>query len=312
MARKNNSKFPLVDKATLIYMTILSLLILAFSANQKNWLIYIIFNFAVCASIALVAGATNHSSNSWMKFFRHFSPLLFFILLYEETRYLVHIIFPGFFDPLINHLELQVFSVYPTVWMQKFISSALNEYLMFTYSFYYLLLLILGLGLFFKNKTEELDNLTFTSAVAFYISFLGFILFPVEGPRYVLMNLHNLKLEGAFFTPLAQGLIKVAGIHGGAMPSSHVAVALVVLIYARRHHRLLYYILSLPILSLFVSTTYGRFHYVSDVVAGLLVGSVSILLCDKIIKRSQTKDRREIPQKDFSNASKVIRMDAYK
>jgi len=300
MARKNNSKFLLVDKATLIYMTILSLLILVFCAKEENWLIYIVFNFAVCASIVLVVNATNHNSNPWVKFFRHFYPLLFFILLYEETRHLVHIIFPGWFDPFINHLELQVFGIYPTIWMQKFISSALNEYLMFTYSFYYLLLLILGLGLFFKHKTEELDNLTFTSAVAFYISFLGFILFPVAGPKYALMDLHNLKLEGAFFTPLAQGLIKVAGIHGGAMPSSHVAVALVVLIYARRHYRLLYYILSLPILSLFVSTVYGRFHYVSDVVAGLLVGWGSILLCDKIIKRSGTNSRRQISQKDFS------------
>jgi membrane-associated phospholipid phosphatase len=171
---------------------------------------------------------------------------------------------------------------------------------MFTYSFYYFLLIILGLGLFFKKKIEELDNLTFTSAVAFYISFLGFILFPVEGPKHALMDLHNLELGGAFFTPLTQGLIEVAGIHGGAMPSSHVAVALVVLIYARRHVRFLYYILSLPILSLFVSTVYGRFHYVSDVVAGLLVGWVSILLCDKMSKRNQTNSKRQISQKDFS------------
>ena len=289
-----------MDKATLLYMTVLSLLILAFHDNQKNWLMYVIFNLAVCASIVLIVNATNNNSNPGIKFFRHLYPLLFFIVLYEETRNLVHMIFPGWFDPLINHLELKVFDVYPTVWMQKFISSALNEYFMFTYSFYYLLLLILGLGLFFRKKIEELDNLTFTSAVAYYISFLGFIFFPVEGPRHALSALHNLELEGAFFTPLAQGLIKVAGIHGGAMPSSHVAVALVVLIYARRYHRFLYCILSLPILSLFVSTVYGRFHYVSDVVAGLLVGWVSILLCDKIIKRSQTNSRREVSEKDFS------------
>jgi membrane-associated phospholipid phosphatase len=300
MERKNNSKFLLVDNATFIYVVTLSLLILAFRANQENWLAYIIFNFAVCASIVLIAGATNHNSNSWIKFFRHFYPLLLFILLYEETRNLVHMIFPGWFDPLINHLELQVFGVYPTVWMEKFVSPALNEYLMFSYSFYYLLLLTLGLGLFFKNKIDQLDDLTFTSAVAFYISFLGFIFFPVEGPRCALNNLHSLKLEGAFFTPLAQDLIKVAGIHGGAMPSSHVAVALVVLIYARRYHRLLYYILSLPIFSLFLSTVYGRFHYVSDVLAGLVVGSVSIILCDKMIKRNQTNSRKQISEKDFS------------
>ncbi len=300
MERKDNSKFILVDKATLLYLTILSLLILVFHENQQNWFCYVAFNLVISAGIVLIACAANHNSNPWIRFFRHFYPLLFFILLYEETRNLVHMVFPGWFDPLINHLELEVFGVYPTVWTEKFISSALSEYLMFAYSFYYCLLLILGLGLFFTRKIEELDNLTFTSAVAFYISFLGFIFFPVEGPRHALIYLQSLRLEGAFFTPLAQGLIKVAGIHGGAMPSSHVAVALVVLIYARRHHRALYFILSLPIFSLFVSTVYGRFHYVADVLAGLLVGWLSILLCDKIIKRNQIRSTKQISQKDFS------------
>jgi membrane-associated phospholipid phosphatase len=301
MERKNNSKFLLVDKATLIYMIVLSLLILVFSANQKNWLFYVIFNLGVCASIVLIVNATNHNSNPWIRFFRHFYPLPFFILLYQETRNLVHIIFPGWFDPFLNHLELKTFSVYPTVWMQKFVFfPLLNEYLMFTYFFYYFLLLVLGLEMFFENKIEELDNLTFTSAVAYYISFLGFILFPVEGPKYALIDLHNLNLEGAFFTPLAQGLIKVAGIHGGAMPSSHVAVALVVLVYAKRHQRFLYYILFPLIMSLFVSTVYGRFHYVSDVLAGLLVGWGSILLCDKIIRRVQANSRRQVSEKIFS------------
>jgi membrane-associated phospholipid phosphatase len=300
MERKSSPRFLLVEKTTLLYLAVLSLLILLFAANQENWLIYLAFNLAVWANIFFMANATNHATNPWLKFVRHFYPLLFFILLYQETRHLVHIVFPRWFDPLITSLELKIFGVYPTVWMQKFVSSALNEYLMFTYSFYYLLLLILGLGLFFKNRIDQLDNLTFTSAVAYYISFLGFILFPVEGPRHALSNLYNMELQGAFFTPFAQGLINAAGIHGGAMPSSHVAVALVVLIYARRYHRPLCYLLSLPILSLFVSTVYGRFHYVSDVAAGLLVGGISILLCDKIIKRNQIKHRREISQKDFS------------
>ncbi|KPL03555.1 MAG: hypothetical protein AMJ73_06465 [candidate division Zixibacteria bacterium SM1_73] len=300
MERRNNSKFLLVDKATLLYMAVLSLLILMFHANQENWIIYIIFNLGVCASIVLIVSATNHNPNPWVRVFRHFYPLLFFILLYQETRNLVHMIFPSWFDPFLNHLELGVFGVYPTVWMQKFISFPLNEYLMFTYCFYYFLLLILGLGLFFKSKIEQLDNLTFTSAVAYYISFLGFILFPVEGPKHALIDLHNLELQGAFFTPLAQGLIKMAGLHGGAMPSSHVAVALVVLIYAKRHHRVLYYVLFPLIISLFVSTVYGRFHYVSDVLAGLLVGWGSIIICDRIIKRNHINSRREISEKDFS------------
>ena len=105
---------------------------------------------------------------------------------------------------------------------------------------------------------------------------------PVEGPRFNISALHSLKLEGPFFTKIAQGVVDIAGMHGGCMPSSHVAVALVVLIFSYRYHRTLFFILFPIIITLFVATVYGRFHYISDVLAGLLVGGISIVICDKI------------------------------
>jgi membrane-associated phospholipid phosphatase len=293
-------KYLLVDKATLIYMAALSLLILLFHFNLPGWGLYLAFNLGICLAVFLIANALDHRTGGWMFFLRHWYPLVFFILLYEETRNLIHMIFPQPFDPLVNQLELGLFGVYPTVWMQKFVCSGLNEYLMFSYSFYYFLLVVLGLGLFFSRKVREFDDLLFTSAVAYYLSYLGFIVFPVEGPRFALAGSHQVAINGGFFTSLAQGLIDMAGIQGAAMPSSHVAVALVVLVYARRHHRLLYWVLSPLVVSLFVATVYGRFHYVSDVAAGILVGGASILACDMIIGKKEAAPKEEVFKKEFS------------
>lgn len=300
MTSEKVDRYLLVDKATLIYMAALSLLILAFHSNLRGWGIYIGINLGICLAIILIANALNHRTGGWMFFLRHWYPLIFFILLYEETRNLIHIIFPQPFDPLINQLELALFNIYPTVWMQKFIRFGLNEYLMFSYCFYYFLLVVLGAGLFLARKIKEFDDLLFTSGVAYYISYIGFILFPVEGPRFALMNSHQVEISGGFFTSLAQGLIDTAGIQGAAMPSSHVAVALVVLVYARRHHRLLYWVLSPLIVSLFVATVYGRFHYVSDVAVGILVGGASILVCDMIIRKKSTTPKQQVFKKEFS------------
>ena len=300
MTNNKDYKYLLVDKATFIYMAALSLLILIFHANLTNWMTYIIFNLGICVAVVLIANGLNHKAGRWSIFFRHWYPLIFFILLYEETRHLVHLVFPQSFDPLINQLELAVFGVYPSVWMQKFICFGLNEYLMFSYCFYYFLLVVLGVGLFFSHKVKEFDDLLFTSAVAYYISYLGFVLFPVEGPRFALVANHQLEINGGFFTSLAQSLINFAGIQGGAMPSSHVAVAVVVLVYAKRHHRILYYVLSPLIASLLISTVYGRFHYVSDVGAGILVGGVSLLLCDRLIRKKSTMARQEMVGKEIS------------
>lgn len=300
MANNRQGKYLLVDKATFIYMVVLSLVILIFHANLRNWATFILLNLGVCAAIVLIANELNNGVSRWTIFFRHWYPLLFFILLYEETRHLVRLVFPQSFDPLVNQLELAVFGVYPTVWMQKFICFGLNEYLMFSYSFYYFLLVVLGAGLFFGQKIREFDELLFTSAVAYYISYLGFVLFPVEGPRFALTGAHQLHINGGFFTSLAQSLIDKAGIQGAAMPSSHVAVALVVAVYARRHHRILYWVLSPLVASLFVATVYGRFHYVSDVAAGILVGGASVLACDMIIRKRKTGPEQEVFKKEFS------------
>jgi membrane-associated phospholipid phosphatase len=281
-------------------MAVLSVLILVFRGNLANWPTYLGFNLSICLAVVLIAHALNGRMSGWAFSFRHWYPLMLFFLLYEESGRLIHIIFPQSFDPLINQLELALFGVYPTVWTQRFIYPGLNEFLMFSYSCYYFLLAVLGLGLFLGRKIREFDHLFFTSAVAYYVSYLGFVLFPVEGPRFALALQHQVEINGGFFTSFAQGLIEMAGIQGAAMPSSHVAVAMVVVVYARRHHRVLYWVLSPLVASLVVSTIYGRFHYVSDVIAGILVGAVSILLSDRVIKKENLRAKEAVAEKEFS------------
>jgi membrane-associated phospholipid phosphatase len=154
--------------------------------------------------------------------------------------------------------------------------------MMFSYFFYYFLPIILGVGLYFSKKIVEFDRFVFASSVGFYLCYFGFIFFPVEGPRFALASFHQIELKGFIFSPLAQYVIKVAGLHGGCMPSSHCTLAFIVLVYSFRYHKTIFYILAPLILSLFVATVYGRFHYASDVFIGILVAIICIPICDKI------------------------------
>lgn len=212
--------------------------------------------------------------------------MFLFTFLYEEIGYLVHLIFPKWFDYQINALEKSILGVYPTVWVEKIVSVPLTEAMMLSYFSYYFLLPILGIALYLKKEYQIFNQFLFAIAVAFYISYLGFLFYPVEGPRFALANFHTLGLEGPIFTPLAKWVVAMGGLHGGCMPSSHVAVALIVLIFAYRHHKTLFYILSLFILTLFVATIYCRFHYASDVVAGILVGGLALWITDKMDKKN--------------------------
>ena len=293
--------FP-VDWATWFYLLVLSLMIVIFSQNQPYWHNYIIYNCAIAILVFLIVRFLPATDGKLSGFLRHWYPILLSTFLYEETGYLIHLIFPGFFDAWINNLEFAAIGCYPTVWLGKISYPVLNEYFLMAYFSYYFLLVGSGLALYLTRKIKEFDSMIFAAAITFYISYLGFLLFPVEGPRYALSVLHQTPIQGFFFVPLAQWVVKVGGLHGGCMPSSHVAIAWVVLVYSYKHVRKLSYFLGPLVLSLCIGTVWGRFHYLSDVIAGILVGTLSISL---VLKIERSLEKSVSPrEKNFSLSKK--------
>jgi membrane-associated phospholipid phosphatase len=69
--------------------------------------------------------------------------------------------------------------------------------------------------------------------------------------------------------------IQRAGVHGNAFPSAHVAGAVVPLIFAWRYAPTLASWLSPLVVLLSVAAVYDRYHYASDVVAGIIVGGAA-------------------------------------
>jgi membrane-associated phospholipid phosphatase len=64
-----------------------------------------------------------------------------------------------------------------------------------------------------------------------------------------------------------------------------VAISFVVWLYAYRNSKKLFWILSPLILSLWLSTLYLRYHYLIDVVAGLILAPLSFLLANWLFRR---------------------------
>jgi membrane-associated phospholipid phosphatase len=297
---KNRLRFLPFDWATIIYLAALSLIVLLFHHGQPAWYYYLIFNFSIISLVLAIVYFLSSAERKLAIFFRHWYPVFLFTFLYEETRYLIHLIFPGFFDSWIKSLELTILGNYPTFFLGRLSYPILNDYFLMAYFSYYFLLPALGIALYFKDRLKEFDSLVLASAIAFYISYLGFIFLPVEGPRYALESVHQIPLKGFIFVPLAQWVVKMAGLHGGCMPSSHVAVATVVFVFAYKYTRRLFYFLGPLILSLFVGTVWGRFHYLSDVIAGILVAFLSLYLGRRIEKDRIKRKKCTIQEKDFS------------
>jgi membrane-associated phospholipid phosphatase len=72
---------------------------------------------------------------------------------------------------------------------------------------------------------------------------------------------------------------------GAAFPSSHVAVALCTLFFSFRYLRRVRYLHLVAAILLCVSTVYGRYHYVLDVVAGIAVAALLVPLGDWLYRK---------------------------
>jgi membrane-associated phospholipid phosphatase len=267
-----------IDVITIGYLFLLNVLILLRRGNLQRPLVFIAIHLFIVVLIVVLAILGQRTRRGLVHFFREWYPGLFFIFGFEEIDSLVDIVTPQRIHKILIAMDRAILGVHPTIWLEQYVRPWLTELMMFCFSSFYFLLPLLGLVLYFKHKYGPLRELLLASGIAFYICFVAFIFLPAEGPWVTMAHLHQESLRGGPFTWLVSFVEGRGSIRGGAFPSSHVAVALVVLVMAFRHQRTMFWFLLPIITGLLVSTVYGRFHYVVDVVSGLLVGVVGLVV----------------------------------
>jgi membrane-associated phospholipid phosphatase len=86
--------------------------------------------------------------------------------------------------------------------------------------------------------------------------------------------LYTTRQEGYMFTSMARLVAVNVHLNGGAFPGAHCAASVVmVAALGRAHRRWGNAFLDLTFL-IFISTVYGRFHYVTDTISGLAVAII--------------------------------------
>lgn len=278
----------------LSYLGLSGVLILLFQRHLEGAWKYFCAHASVAATIVALSGAEAQSSarggdRGWpgptLHFARHWYPQAFFLFCFEELHYLVHLIFPGWYDRWLIAFDHWLVGAHPTVWLEQFARPALNDFMQMAYMSYFFYLVILA-GLLYRRGEWKAFWAVMTSAALSYV--LGYaiaILFPVEGPYHSLAALQRNQLTGGFFTAL-MGLIERFGrVHGAAFPSGHVSGSLVALLGAWRYRRRLFWVFLPFFLCMMVSTVYGRYHYVADVFGGLVVGAIGFWLGHLLMNR---------------------------
>ena len=187
-------------------------------------------------------------------------------------------------DGTVLALEERLFGVQPTLWMQRFVSPWLTEWMMFAYVVYLPLYPLVCAAIYARRGERAAEEVFFSLGLVNVLCDVGFILFPVAGPLAFIGGRFTVPLEGWVFTSLGELVRAKLHFVGGSLPSPHCAAATVLWGMAWRHRRWLFWLLAPIVVTLYVSTVYGRYHYVSDAVTGIVLALVVLAVAPRLLR----------------------------
>jgi len=234
-------------------------------------------------AILLLVRLLNPLRSRVAHFFRLFYVQGLYTLYFSQSIWLSQLFFHGrSLDPQFAWLEQALFRSQPALIMSRGLGRGplLNELIFFAYFFFYALVATGPWLLYLRRRYEEARRTLFIITLSFFVLYTWYVFFPVQGPKYFFPELRRLgysHFNGFAFTHLMTAFFGWMNLAGAAVPSSHVAMALVAMLLNWRNNRVLFWA-YLPLTALLVfSTIYLYAHYVVDIILGAAAGVLLFL-----------------------------------
>jgi membrane-associated phospholipid phosphatase len=186
-------------------------------------------------------------------------------------------------DALLAQVDGALFGVTPGLWKTGINHPFIVEVCAYGYVSYFLFGILLVGSLYHRyNASTRVFALIFTAVVtAFYLSYLGYWIFPAQGPRYIwkefLEPLKGYALANYAFNSMDDVSL---GFYD-AFPSEHTMFSIIAAVIWWRYNRKMFWVM-LPFLSLAVAATVIlRYHWVTDVVVGAALAPLVLWISDR-------------------------------
>jgi len=261
------------DIAIISYSLLMFVIILAVGRPLANYYGSIVFFVTMAAIAALIARYIDADRNRLSAFVRYLYPMFMGTFFYTSTGGLMFLLYDHFLDSELVAFEKAILGMNPTLYIDQYLLNVpVTELLSFCYFSYYLMIPVFIFTLFIKKQYRIICSSTTATLLIFFSSYLLFFIYPIEGPRWHFASEYVHAVEGPFFRQMVEYVIANGAVRGGCMPSTHFAIGIVIMIYCLKYFRKIGYGLVPIIIGLAAGTVWGRFHYVSDAVAGGIIG----------------------------------------
>jgi len=248
------------------------LLALATRASSFAWLL-IAGHIAAIGLLLVIA----RSSSPVAVFLHHWYLLLYVPFCYKQVPYVVAALGRSSADLTLAHWDIAMWKVDPVFWLSSRPNPAIVEFLQLVYTMFLPGILALGIVLWMRKTRQEFRYGTFVIALTFLLSYLGYLVLPARGPRFMGYAAVYPPLHGFWTFHVFQHMLdSLEGTQYDCFPSGHVAVVLVGCFVARRISAPVFYAFSVFAALITFSTVYLRYHYLIDVIAGMMLAIVVI------------------------------------
>jgi membrane-associated phospholipid phosphatase len=280
----------LAQKINLFFISLfLSIALLFFRKIENN--LFILAQYLILLTIQLIL-INLKTSQRLLGTIRDFIfPITSVFVIFDSLTELIPAVNPKDIDQVLIKLDYLLFGAHPVLYFERFNSALLTDLFQLSYCTYYFMPVVLGIFLKVHKKEEAFQRGLFLILLCFYLSYIGYILFPALGPRYAIPHLYQTELKGYIFYERINTILNtLEGIKRDAFPSAHVGVTLIVLHLAFKYEKKLFYLLLPLSMLLLLSTVYCRYHYVVDVIGGVGLYFITLLMGRIIIRATNNNN----------------------
>jgi membrane-associated phospholipid phosphatase len=264
-----------VDKVILAYFAFAVAAVFGWWTKVVDAPLFLAFHLAGAALLVFEVRRPNWTS-LW---FRHWYPLPYVAVCYKEMAYLIPAIRATDADAFLAQLDYRIWGAHPTVWLERIQSPAFTEFLQIVYTLFVPVVLVPAFLLWRKRNYAGFQYFAFLIALGYLVSYVGYLIVPARGPRFLLAHLQHVPLRGLWlFQGMQSALDRLESAHYDCFPSGHTELTMLAWWSTRQFGKpLLFWLYFAYTLCIIFATVYLRYHYTVDVLAGVLVAIILIV-----------------------------------
>lgn len=248
----------------------------------------------------VVARSGRWQPSLWTAVYYRLSLALPITCSYLMLKTLLPIVRPDNYDAVLYRIDVSLFGVEPTLWLDGLITPLRTEWFSFFYYSYFYLITASILGVLLRIDDTRIGlEFAIGTTLCFCIGHFGYMVVPGYGPYSHLAGHFTNELPRGVFYKLVLQTVSQAGAHKDIFPSLHTAVPTFLTLFAIRWreqvwaYKRLWPVLAFFNLNIVIATVYLRWHYLIDVFAGLALASSMLGVASWLAKKDLCRTARE-------------------